>query len=55
MTSEIDKGRARRTSRALLFNPVDRLYAVREAWSAGRATEFRRAVAEALRTTDDEG
>jgi len=36
VTSEIDKGRVRRTARALLFNPVDRLYAVREAWSAGR-------------------
>jgi len=34
--SEIDKGRVRRTARALLLNPVDRLYAVREAWSAGR-------------------
>jgi aminoglycoside phosphotransferase (APT) family kinase protein len=36
VTSEIDKGRVRRTARSLLFNPVDRLYAVREAWSAGR-------------------
>ena len=37
VTSEIDKGRVRRFARALLNNPVDRLDAVRGAWSAGRA------------------
>ncbi len=37
VTSEMDKGRVRRVARALLLNPVDRLYAVREAWAAARA------------------
>jgi aminoglycoside phosphotransferase (APT) family kinase protein len=36
VTSEIDKGRVRRFARALLTNPVDRLYMVREAWAAIR-------------------
>jgi aminoglycoside phosphotransferase (APT) family kinase protein len=36
VTSELDKGRVRRTARALLLRPVDRLYAVRDAWAAGR-------------------
>ena len=36
VTSELDKGRVRRTARALLLRPVDRLHAVSEAWAAGR-------------------
>jgi aminoglycoside phosphotransferase (APT) family kinase protein len=36
VTSELDKQRARRFARTLLLNPVDRLYAVRDAWAAGR-------------------
>lgn len=36
VTAEIDKGRVRRFARALLNNPVDRLDAVRDAWSAAR-------------------
>jgi aminoglycoside phosphotransferase (APT) family kinase protein len=36
ITSEVDKGRVRRVARMLLLHPVDRLHAVREAWSAGR-------------------
>ena len=36
VTSEVDKGRVRRFARALLNNPVDRLYLVREAWAAAR-------------------
>jgi aminoglycoside phosphotransferase (APT) family kinase protein len=36
VTSEIDKGRVRRVARALLLQPVDRLFAVRDAWVGGR-------------------
>ncbi len=36
VTSEVDKGRVRRFARALLNEPVDRLFAVRDAWSATR-------------------
>jgi aminoglycoside phosphotransferase (APT) family kinase protein len=36
VTSELDKNRVRRVARMLLLDPVDRLFAVREAWSAGR-------------------
>jgi aminoglycoside phosphotransferase (APT) family kinase protein len=36
VTAEIDKGRVRRFARALLTDPVDRLYAVRDLWSAAR-------------------
>jgi aminoglycoside phosphotransferase (APT) family kinase protein len=34
VTSERDKGRVRRVARELLLHPVDRLFAVREAWFA---------------------
>ena len=37
VSSEVDKGRVRRVARALLTNPVDRLYMVREAWASARA------------------
>ncbi len=36
VTSELDKGRVRRFARELLLHPVNRLYAVREAWAAAR-------------------
>ena len=36
VTTESDKGRVRRFARALLTDPVDRLYAVRDRWSAAR-------------------
>ncbi len=36
VTSEVDKGRVRRFAHALLVDPVDRLYAVRDMWSAAR-------------------
>jgi aminoglycoside phosphotransferase (APT) family kinase protein len=36
VTSELDKGRVRRFARALFGDPVDRLYAVRDMWSAAR-------------------
>ena len=36
VTSEVDKGRVRRVARALLLDPVDKLFAVREVWAAGR-------------------
>lgn len=35
VSSEVDKGRVRRVARGLLLQPVDRLFAVREAWAAG--------------------
>jgi len=36
VTSELDKGRARRFARAMLNDPADRLHVVREAWAAAR-------------------